>query len=98
MQQPVGANVGFGQSTADSRSSGDHSYASVGLVPIIRMMMMVMVVMVVMAVMVMVMRRATIVTVICEGRKGGKIVLQRKLHRSCLVAVRIIFSARSNYF
>ena len=96
--QAVGANVGFGQSTADSRSSGDHSYASVGLVPIIRMMMMVMVVMVLVMVVMVMVRRSTIVTMICEGRKGGKIVLQRKLHRSCLVAVRIISSVRSNYF
>ena len=78
--QAVGANVGFGQSTADSRSSGDHSYASVGVVPIIRMMM------------VMILMRSTIMTVICDGRKGGKIVLQRKLHRTCSVAVRIISS------
>ena len=34
------------------------------------------------------------VTVICERRKSGKIVLQRKLHRSCLVAVRIISPVR----
>ena len=69
----MGANVGFRSKRRALTIFGDHSYASVGVMPIIRMVMMMM--------MTTVMMRSTIATLICEGRKGGKIVLQRKLHR-----------------
>ena len=76
----MGANVGFRSKHRALTIFGDHSYASVGVMPIIGMVMMMMMT-TVMMMMVTIVMMPTIVTVICEGRKSGKIVLQRKLHR-----------------